>query len=240
MYTSNEKGFAHVCLLVAVIVVLAVGAIGWRVNNIRQQKNAQSQTQQEADKQAIAKLSLEEQEELKIKNGDIPPTAESTPTVASTKEAIPKPVSNTTEGAVSQTQNAASVPVGSTTQASPPVAATTAPTVLRPTAEFCAQKNGASFTNVWFTGTGTYTYDGYAWENGYSYSLPRVSKTETGTPLRNYDGMHIFDVVEYGTQPQWATCSDKAGYVMVYYSVPSSPYTFNVLAEYGHLSLQQP
>lgn len=240
MNTSKEKGFAHVLLLVTVIVVLAVAAIGWRISTVMQQdkKNAQLQTQQDqknGDK-PITRLSGKEQEELKAKNGGIPPTAESAPAVATTKTTPPKPVDNSTTGTTSQPQPK---PAPSTTPSSP-AAAPAAPTVLRPTAEFCAQKDGASFTNVWFTGTGTYTYDGYAWESGYSYTLPRVSKTETGTPLRNYDSMQIFDVVEYGTQPSWAHCSQKSGYVMVYYSVPNSPYTFNVLAEYGHLSLQQP
>jgi hypothetical protein len=244
MHISKEKGFAHVYLILAIVVILAVGAIGWRIFDKKQQgeKSAQLQSQQEAEGETIAKLSAEEQEKLKAKNGDIPPTAENAPAVATTKETPPKPVDNTTKGAVTQTQKATAAPSlseSSTPTAAPAPTTPSAPTVLRPTAEFCAQKNGASFTNVWFTGTGTYTYDGYAWENGYSYSLPRISKTETGTPLRNYDTMQIFDVVEYGTQPAWAICS-KAGYVMVYYTVPNSPYTFNVLAEYGHLSLQQP
>lgn len=228
-----EKGFTHSLLLVVLVVIATIGLVGWRIASVQQKKeSSQQQTAKDEEGQPIQKLSSEEQQELKAQNGDIPPTAETTPAVATTKTTPPKPVNNSNSGTTSPAQQTPATPPNSS---SPP-----APSVLRPTAEFCAQKNGASFTNVWFTGTGTYTYDGYAWENGYSYSLPRVSKTETGTPLRNYDTMQIFDVVEYGTQPKWAICSDKAGYVMVYYSVPNSPYTFNVLAEYGHLSLQQP
>lgn len=238
MYRLKEKGFAHAIIIVPVLVVAVIGAISWRVVISQQEKqNAQSEVKQgtSANTPTVPVLNAQEQEKLKTTNGTLSPTPESTPQVATTKATPPKPVNNSTNGAVA-TPNVA--PPATTTT---PVPTPATPSVQRPTAEFCAQKDGASFTNVWFTGTGTYTYDGYAWEEtGYSYSLPRVSKTETGTPLRNYDSMQIFDVVAHGTKPQWAICSDKGGYVMVYYTVPNSPYTFNVLAEYGHLSLQQP
>lgn len=231
MHSQKQEGFAHMAILVPVILIVVLGAVLWRVITTQQEKDkAQMQAQQEAAQTSVPILSTEEQEALKAADGDIPPTPEQAPTVATTQSNPPKPVNNSTTGAVS-VPKPTSTPQPSTT--------TPTPTIQRPTAEFCTQKNGASFTNVWFTGNSTYTYDGYAWEGGYSYSLPRVSKTETGTPLFNYDTMQTFDVVAYGTQPQWAICS-KPGYVMVYYTVPNSPYTFNALAEYGHLSLQQP
>lgn len=228
---QKQNGFAH-ALIIPVILIIIVGLIVWRVVSVEQDKQkAQLQNQQETTA-PIPTLSADEQEALKAQDGDLPPTPEQTPSAATTQTTPKPPVNNATTGA-------ASAPAPQPPASAPQPSAPPAPTVQRPTAEFCAQKNGASFTNVWFTGNGTYTYDGYAWENGYSYSLPRVSKTETGTPLFNYDTMQTFDVVAYGTQPQWAVCS-KAGYVMVYYTVPNSPYTFNALAEYGHLSLQQP
>lgn len=233
MNSQKQNGFAHPLILVPIILVVVIGVIAWRVVSNEDKQKARLQTTQQEDLTSpVPALSAEEQEKLKAQDGDIPPTAEQAPAVATTQDTPPKPVNNSTTGA-------ASVPAPNPPAPTSQPSTTPAPTTQRPTAEFCAQKDGASFTNVWFTGNGTYTYDGYAWENGYSYSLPRASKTETGTPLLNYDTMQIFDVVAYGTQPQWAICS-KPGYVMVYYTVPNSPYTFNVLAEYGHLSLQQP
>lgn len=241
MSTKKESGFAHIAIIVPAIIVLVIGLVGWRVVTTQQERqSAQTRTgENSAAPTSIEKLSLEEQEKLKAATGNLPPTAETTPTVATTTTTPPKPVNNSTTGAAAPAPAPAPTPAASpapTTTTPPPPA----PTVQRPTAEFCAQKDGNSFTNVWFTGTSSYTYDGYAWESGYSYTMPRVSKTESGTPLYSYDSMQIFDVVAYGTQPQWAICSDKPGYVMVYYSVPSSPYTFNVLAKFEHLSLQQP
>jgi Tfp pilus assembly protein PilV len=230
----NQRGFAMLpVMLVAALLFGLAGFGGWRVYQSQNSKNLQSQAQANGRSLSDSRSTdLKEEQALQEKIATTKPKDISAPgnSSATTITTPPAPVKNTTSGTSQQTTN------------KPPASQSTTPVsnITRPTAEFCAQKNGNTFTNVWLTGSSSYTYQGYQWENGYSYSLPQVSKTETGTPLRNYDSMQIFDVLPYGSQPQWAHCSDKAGYIMYYYSVPNSAYVFNVLAAFEHVSLTQP
>jgi hypothetical protein len=241
--SADQRGIAHLAIITLCVVVVAVVAFAaWRVQDVSKQANT-DKTKNPASQTAEIDLQAED---LEKKAAATAPTNDNTPAAVTTQTKPTTPINNATTGA-KPTPKPASPTAQPTPTAAPAPAPASAPTpnpapatISQPTAQFCAQKNGNSFTNIWLTGNASYTYDGYQWENGYSFSLPRVSKTETGTPVYNSDSMTIFDVLTYGTQPSWAICSEKAGYVMVYYSVPNSPYTFNVLAKFEHLSLTQP
>ncbi|MDB5171106.1 MAG: hypothetical protein JWO35_800 [Candidatus Saccharibacteria bacterium] len=240
----TSAGFISAHIIVIAALVVGVSGVGLsRVYQAQQDKKLSQQTQANGKIASADKLKVSTQKANELQTKDTPvPTAKNSPSTTSTPTKPATPVNNSTTGAVKKAVPATTSPTPATTTptvttTAPPVAAST---ITRPTTAFCAQKDGNSFTNVWLTNNTAYTYQGYEWENGYSLTLPMVAKAETGTPLRNYDSMQIFDVLPYMSKPKWATCSDKAGYIMYYYSVPNSPYTFNVLAEFGHVSLTQP
>lgn len=228
MTKQGQRGFATFEVILVVIVLVAItGFAAWRIIGNKQddtQKNLVSGPLTSEDRQRLEETTAES-------------TEAQTTTTASGGNAASTPTSSgqaTTNNAKKTTTNSTPAP---TTQNTSPQPTTTPPSAPapsnRPTAEFCQQKNGASFTNAWAIDNSSHTYQ--VWENG-----GWVNKTETGTAARNFDTMQIVGVIPYLKQAAWAICSEKAGYITFYYRPTGSVYTYNWLVAYEHISIVQP
>lgn len=231
--TKNEQhGFATFeIILVIIALVLITGFAAWRIasNNNDAQKNLISGPLTSEDRLRLEELAVDT---------TTPAAGNSTATTDGPSSQNPNASTNSSSNNAtsSNTQPTQSSPQSTSPAQSPPTSpsapATTAPS-NRPTTEFCKQKDGASFTNVWAVENATHTYQ--VWENG-----GWVNKSETGTAARNYDTMQIVGIIPYVTRAAWATCSDKAGYIMFYYQPSGSVYTYNWLVPFEYVSLVQP
>ena len=231
MTSKKQHGFATIeIVVVVVILVLITGFAIWRIQSSKQdseQKNLISGSLTTEDRERL---------EANTSTADAASPADNSPssTPAPSSPSNPNPSNaNTSAGQQNQSQNTNTST--STTQTTTPPPASTPPAVSnnRPTAEFCKQKDGDSFTNAWVTDNSSHTYQ--IWENG-----GWVSKTETGTAARNYDTMQVVGVIPYHTRAAWAICNDKAGYIMFYYKPGGSVYTYNWLVPFEHITLVQP
>lgn len=239
----NEQGFVSwevLCIAVAVFAVIGVGA--WRVMSMN--KTAHEQSNISANKTVSGGLVSEDREKLAgtlksvvTDNHVVPPAPNTTSAPAASTSTTPAPTSRSTATSPPAAPSSTTVtndpktatPNTSSTAPSPALGTSTTAAYRRPTPEFCASKNGASF-DAWTTDNAAYTYQ--MWQNGALKSV-----TETGTAALGSDSMKIIGVIPYKTKAAWAHCSEKAGYVMFYYHPSGSVYIYNWLVPFDNLSL---
>ena len=235
MTKNKQLGFATLEIIIIVVVLAAITGLAiWRITSSRQnanQKNFVSGPLTQEDRQR-----LEDSGEITTTEASPQNTStnnnQSTSTSPTSNQASPTSASNSSSSNQSTSQNTSQTnQQSSANQSSPPAAPSTPVASNRPTAEFCAQKNGGNFS-VWAADNSNHTYQ--VWENG-----GWVNKTETGTAGRNFDTMQVVGVIPYAKKAEWANCSEKAGYVMFYYKPSGSAYTYNWLVPFEHASLVQ-
>lgn len=225
-----QSGFALLPVIALFTAAVAISAVTWRVHDTQQRARLDKQNQATLQAAQIAQDSIKSLDHKSIVNESVKgqKTEQASPESAKQEDKAisgSKPPVATTTKPATPTNN-------STTGAAPKPPSS----ITRPTAEFCAQKKGGTFTNAWLTDNNQYTYQ--VWDSGQS---KLINKTETGTPAKNSDTMNIVDVIPHLTKPSWAHCSEKAGFVMIYYTPGGSdPYTYNLLVAFAHISLSQP
>jgi hypothetical protein len=232
----KQSGFAALEIIVVVLVLAILGFVAWRVIGSKQQAKSMQTVAgplTQEDRQRLADTG--EETAKTVDQPDANSNSGSSSSGNTSGNAASKPKSSTTSSS-GNTNTTTTTDTSTTPAATPPTQST--PTVpsnnfTRPTTAFCQEKNGNTFTNAWVTDNSSHTYQ--VWENG-----GWVNKTETGTAGRNYDTMSVVGVIPYARQSEWASCSDKAGYIMFYYKPTGSVYTYNWLVPFEHISTTKP